>query len=118
MATKPARNKLLPRDELLHRLGRSVAVGCVLIAFSLTIGVLGYHTIAGLPWIDAFLDASMILSGMGPVSTLHTSSSKLFAGCYAIYCGVMLLASTGVILSPLVHRSLHKFHLEWDARDK
>jgi hypothetical protein len=95
-----------------------VAVGCVLIAISLTIGVVGYHTIGGLPWIDAFLDASMILSGMGPVSTLHTDSAKFFAGCYAIYCGVMLLAITGVILGPVIHRSLHKFHLEWDANDK
>ena len=118
MAFKQLKNKLLGRSELLHRLGRSVLVGCVLIAFSLTIGVVGYHTIGGLPWIDAFLDAAMILSGMGPVSTLHTSGAKLFAGCYAIYCGVMLLASTGVILAPLLHRSLHKFHLEWDARDK
>jgi hypothetical protein len=93
-------------------------VGGVLLAISLAIGVVGYHLIGGLAWIDAFLDSSMILSGMGPVSPLHTDGAKLFAGCYAIYCGVMLLAITGVILAPLIHRSLHKFHLEWNGGDK
>jgi hypothetical protein len=93
-------------------------VGGVLLAISLAIGVVGYHLIGGLASIDAFLDSSMILSGMGPVSPLHTDGAKLFAGCYAIYCGVMLLAITGVILAPLIHRSLHKFHLEWNGGDK
>ncbi len=107
--------KLQPRGEFIQRLGRSVAVGCVLIAFSLSLGVLGYHWIAGLAWIDAFLDASMILSGMGPMSELHTTAAKFFAGCYAIYCGIALIGTTGVILAPVIHRALHKFHLE-DSR--
>lgn len=118
MRSKYPRNALLPRGEFVHRLGRSVAVGCALIALSLTIGILGYHIIGELAWIDAFLDACMILSGMGPVSPLHSNGAKFFAGCYAVYCGVMLLAITGVILAPLIHRSLHKFHLEWDSGDK
>jgi hypothetical protein len=109
--------KLLPRREFALRLGWSVAAGAGLIAFSLSIGILGYHELGGLPWIDAFLDAAMILSGMGPVSPLHSTAAKLFAGCYAIYCGITLIATTGVILAPVIHRSLHKFHLEWD-RDK
>jgi hypothetical protein len=108
------KDKLLPRREFVHRLGWSVAAGFVLIAFSLSIGMLGYHTLAGLPWVDAFLDAAMILSGMGPMSPLTNDAAKLFAGFYAIYCGIALIATTGVILAPVIHRSLHKFHLEWD----
>ena len=104
--------RLLPRREFIRRLGWSIAAGGVLILFSLTIGMIGYHEIGGLSWIDAFLDASMILSGMGPMSPLHTDTAKLFAGCYAIYCGIALIGTTGVILAPVIHRALHKFHLE------
>lgn len=107
--------KLLPRREFVHRLGWSLAAGSGLIAFSLSIGMLGYHFLGGLAWIDAYLDAAMILSGMGPLSPLHSPAAKLFAGGYAIYCGIALLATTGVILAPVIHRSLHKFHLEWDG---
>ncbi len=107
-------DKLLPRREFVHRLGRSAATGFGLIVVSLGIGMLGYHSLGGLSWIDAFLNAAMILSGMGPVSPLTGSAIKLFAGCYAIYCGIALLAVTGVILAPVIHRSLHKFHLEFD----
>lgn len=110
------RDQLLPRREFARRLGRSIAAGGVLIFLSLGIGMVGYHFLAGLGWIDAFLDAAMILSGMGPISPLHTDAAKLFAGCYAIYCGVALLGTTGVILAPVIHRSLHKFRLEWDDR--
>ncbi len=110
------KGQLLPRREFARRLGRSIAAGGALLLLSLGIGMLGYHFIAGLAWIDAFLDAAMILSGMGPLSPLHTNAAKLFAGCYAIYCGVALLATTGIILTPLIHRSLHKFHLEWDDK--
>jgi len=77
--------------------------------------MLGYHYLGGLVWIDAFLDAAMILSGMGPLSALHTDAGKIFAGCYAIYCGIALIATTGVILAPVIHRALHKFHLEDSA---
>jgi hypothetical protein len=110
-------DKLLPRREYLHRLARSVAVGLGLIAVSLAVGMVGYHTIAGLAWIDAFLDSAMILGGMGPVSTLQGNAAKLFAGCYALYCGIALLSTAGIILAPVVHRSLHKFHLEF-GKDK
>ena len=113
--TKLPRDRLLPPREFVLRLGWSVAAGACLIAFSLSIGMLGYHYIAKLSWIDAFLDASMILSGMGPMSPLPDDAAKLFAGCYAIYCGIALLGTTGVILAPVIHRSLHKFHLEWNG---
>jgi hypothetical protein len=107
------KGQLLPPREFAHRLGKSIAVGCVLIAFSLSVGMIGYHWLGGLSWIDSFLDASMILSGMGPLSQLHTDPAKLFAGCYAIYCGIMLIATTGIMLAPVIHRSLHRFHLEF-----
>jgi len=108
------KEKLLPPREFIRRLGWSVAAGLGLITFSLSIGMLGYHALGGLPWIDAFLDAAMILSGMGPVAPLQGNAIKLFAGCYAIYCGIALIGTTGVILAPVIHRGLHKFHLEWD----
>lgn len=107
---------LLPPREFIRRLGWSVAAGIALILFSLSIGMLGYHFLGGLAWIDAFLDAAMILSGMGPLSPLHGDAVKVFAGCYAIYCGIALIATTGVILAPVIHRGLHKFHLEWDEK--
>jgi hypothetical protein len=107
--------QLLPRRQFINRLGWSLVAGLVLILFSLSLGMLGYHYLGHLAWIDAFLDAAMILSGMGPLSPLPDTAAKLFAGCYAIYCGIALIATTGVILSPVIHRSLHKFHLEWDG---
>src|SRR3954462_1712023 len=91
---------LLPRRKFYGRLARSAAAGAVLIAFSLSVGMFGYHMWGGLAWVGAFLDAAMILSGMGPLSSQHTSAGKLFAGCYAIYCGLALIATTGLILSP------------------
>jgi hypothetical protein len=109
--------QLLPRREFIRRLGWSIAAGAGLIAFSLTIGIVGYHELAGLAWIDAFLDAAMILSGMGPISPLQTDTAKLFAGCYAIYCGIALIGTTGVIMAPVIHRALHKFHLEDTSQD-
>ena len=104
--------KLAPRAEFIRRLGWSVAAGGVLILISLTLGMLGYHFICGMDWVDSFLDASMILSGMGPVAEITNTTGKLFAGCYAIYCGVALIGTTGVIMAPVIHRALHKFHLE------
>ena len=111
MFSKP-NPKLLPRKEFIRRLGWSVATGGVLILISLTLGMCGYHFLCGMPWIDSFLDASMILSGMGPVSEITSTTGKLFAGVYAIYCGVALIGTTGVIMAPVIHRALHKFHLE------
>ncbi len=110
------KDRLLPRREFVLRLGWSVVAGAVLILFSLSAGILGYHFLNGEGWTDAFVDAAMILSGMGPLSALRSDAAKLFAGCYAIYCGIALIATTGVILAPVIHRSLHKFHLEWDDK--
>jgi hypothetical protein len=109
------KDQLLPPREFVLRLGWSVAAGMVLILFSLSIGMIGYHGLEHLAWIDAFLEAAMIMSGMGPVAPLTSDAAKVFAGCYAIYCGIALIGTTGVILAPVIHRSLHKFHLEWDG---
>ena len=100
--TTNMKNQLLPRREFLHRFARSLIAGLVLILFSLSIGMVGYHTLAGLSWIDSFLDAAMILSGMGPFSPLHSSAAKLFAGCYAIYCGIALIAISWLPFAMLV----------------
>lgn len=104
--------KLLPRREFYRRLARSFSYGLGLIFLSLVIGTAGYHTLADEAWIDAFLNASMILSGMGPVSELHSTGAKLFAGCYAIYSGIALISTVAVVFAPLVHRLIHRFHLE------
>lgn len=79
---------------------------------ALAIGVLGYHFIAGLDWVDAFLNASMILGGMGPVNPLTTDAAKIFAAFYALFSGLAFVGFTAVMLAPFVHRLLHKFH--WD----
>src|SRR4051812_3794890 len=94
---------LAPARKFYRRLGWSATVGGVLIACSLLIGVIGYHVLGDQSWIDAFVDASMILSGMGQVSALHGTAVKVFAGCYALYCGITLIAATGIIIAPLIH---------------
>ena len=113
--TRLTADGLLPRREFVRRLSRSLAVGVGLILISLSIGMAGYHWLGELPWIDAFLDAAMILSGMGPLSPLRNDAAKLFAGCYAIFCGIALISTAGIMLAPLIHRYLHKFHLEDDS---
>lgn len=108
---------LLPRRDSVHRLGWSLAVGAGLISFSLAPGMPGFHPLAGLTRVDAFLDASMILSGMRPLLPLPNDTAKLFVGCYAIDCGIAFIGICGVILAPVTHRFLHPFHLEWDERN-
>lgn len=102
---------LLSRREFLARLVRSFGIGTVLVLFSLALGMLGYHWLEGLNWIDAFLNAAMLLAGMGPVTAPVSFGGKMFAGLYALYCGLVLILVAGLIFAPVVHRSLHKFHL-------
>jgi hypothetical protein len=109
---------LLPRKVYYQRLARHALLGMMVILGMLGLGMTGYHVLEKLPWIDAFLNAAMILSGMGPVSTLQTDAGKIFAGCYALFSGLALVAILGIIFAPVVHRALHKFHLEDAARDK
>ena len=105
------RPPLLPFREFRRRMLRFALVALVLVAGSLAIGVAGYHWIGGLPWVDAFLNASMILGGMGPVDPLPTRAAKIFASFYALFSGVFLLATAAVLISPVVHRFLHRYHL-------
>lgn len=103
---------LAPRKTFLQRLLHSFIIASFIIMASLTAGILGYHYIEGIPWIDAYLEAALILSGMGPVAILHTTGGKIFAGIFALYSGCALLLTVGILLAPIVHRFLHKFHLE------
>ena len=84
------------------------------LCLSLAIGTIGYAHFADLPMIDDFLNASMILTGMGPVDKMETAAGKMFAGIYAIYSGVAFLTFCGVLFTPVFHRFIHKFHLEFD----
>jgi len=112
--TKP----LLPRRVYYRRLGYHAVLGLLVIIVSLGLGMIGYHVFEKLPWVDAFVNAAMILSGMGPVATLQTDAGKIFAGCYALFSGLTLVAILGIIFAPVVHRFLHKFHLEDEARSE
>lgn len=106
---------LAPLPVFLHRVLRSLGLVGSLIGFSLAIGIAGYHWIADLAWIDALLNASMILGGMGPVSSLTSNAAKVFASLYALYSGLMLIAVMGILIAPIAHRMLHRFHLEGGA---
>ncbi|HJR11450.1 MAG TPA: hypothetical protein VJ823_08525 [Rhodanobacteraceae bacterium] len=104
---------LLPwRLFLLRRVGKTAAAATAVIVVSLILGMLGYRLTEGMGWLNAFLNASMILGGMGPVDTLHSASGKLFAGIYALYSGLVLVGTAGLLLAPFMHRLLHRFHLE------
>jgi len=86
----------------------------LVVAVALDIGMVGYRAFEPMSWVDAFVNAAMILSGMGPVSSLQTDGGKIFAGCYALFSGLMFLTSLGIIFAPVFHRFLHKFLLEGD----
>ena len=98
--------------NLLFHATRNLFIGVFLILIALYMGMLGYHEFETMPWIDAFLNASMILSGMGPVNEMHTEAGKLFAGCYALFSGLAFIAIVVIILSPVLHRFFRKIHLE------
>jgi hypothetical protein len=103
---------LVSRKKFAQRLAGSFAAASALIGLSLLGGMAGYHYLEGMEWIDAFVNAAMILSGMGPIGSLQTWGGKLFAGFYALYSGLALILATGVIFAPVVHRLLHRFHIE------
>jgi hypothetical protein len=101
-----------------RRMLHHAAAAFGLIGGSLGIGVLGYHALENLPWIDALLNASMLMGGMGPVDPLHTTAGKLFASAYALYCGLVLLVAAGLLFAPVLHRLLHHFHVADGGKDK
>jgi hypothetical protein len=108
--------QLLPRALFLLRLLRNFLVSAVIVLGSLLIGTLGYHHFVRLPWLDALLNASMILTGMGPVDPVTTSAGKLFATAYALFSGVVFLTAVAVLFAPVLHRFLHRFHLDLEDR--
>ena len=108
--------KLAPFPVFVRRMLRSLITALILMALSLSIGMVGYHCIAGLGWMDALLEASMILGGMGPINEPHTSGAKLFASLYALFSGLVLIGVMGVVLAPVAHRLMHSFHLDEDDK--
>ena len=102
----------LTRRQFHRRVANQVVVAFALIAIALSIGVVGYHVFGGLPWIDALLDASMILGGMGPVHELKSDGAKVFASFYALFSGLAFIGVAGFIIAPFLHRMFHRFHYE------
>jgi len=104
--------KLAPRSVFIRRLAGYFGIAVLLILIALFIGIAGYHWIAGFDWVDSLLNASMILGGMGPVNPLTNTGAKVFASVYALFSGLVFIAVMGIVFSPIVHRMLHKFHVD------
>jgi hypothetical protein len=106
---------LLKTHKFIKRLAIGIIVGIFLVIIALLIGMLGYHHYEKMSWVDAFANASMILSGMGPFGPLTTTGGKIFAGFYAIFSGLSFILIIGIIFAPIIHRFFHKFHLGDDV---
>jgi len=106
------KDKLAPVSIYVQRIAASLAIAIGLMLVALAVGVVGYHLIAGFNFVDSLLEASMILGGMGPVRELPNDASKTFASIYALFSGVIFIALMGIILSPVAHRVMHKFHID------
>ncbi len=106
--------KLASKSVFVKRMATSVLMAGILIIVALLIGMIGYRSIAGFDWVDSFLEASMILGGMGPVNSLATTGAKIFAGGYALFSGLVFIGIMGIVLAPVIHRMLHKFHIAED----
>ncbi len=106
------RDPLASRETFLRRLLDHGAVAAMVLAVSLAVGIAGYHWIAQQSWIDSFLNACMLMGGMGPVGDIATDGGKFFAGCYALYCGLVIIGISGLLLAPVIHRVLHRLHLD------
>jgi hypothetical protein len=107
---------LVPFAAFVRRIVQSVSLAMFIIAIALGIGILGYRLLEDLPWVDAILNASMILGGMGPVNELHTTAAKLFASAYALFSGLIFVVVTGIVIAPILHRFFHWFHLEGNKK--
>jgi hypothetical protein len=110
--------RLAPLGVFIRRMLSSLGIGIGMIAGALSIGIAGYHWIAGFGWIDSLLEGSMILGGMGPVNPLPSDGAKLFASFYALFSGLIFIGVMGVVLTPLAHRMIHKFHLDDESLAK
>ncbi|HEX7722068.1 MAG TPA: hypothetical protein VF397_07915 [Pyrinomonadaceae bacterium] len=105
-------DQLASPSVFVKRIIGSLAIAVGLIAIALSVGIVGYHVIAGFNFVDSLLEASMILGGMGPVRELPNDTAKMFASIYALFSGVIFIALMGIILAPMAHRVLHKFHVD------
>lgn len=104
--------KLAPFSVFLRRMLGATGLAALIILFVLLIGIVGYHWLGGLDWIDSLLEASMILGGMGPVNPITTTIAKLFASGYALFSGLVFIGLMGIMLTPVIHRIMHKFHVK------
>lgn len=117
MFEKPTQ-PILPPKHFVNRLLRYASFAALIISLSLLLGMVGYRSFAGIGWVEAFYNASMILTGMGPALDIKAlaesrqAPTEIFAGCYALYSGVVFLAASGLVLTPLLHRLLHRMHVE------
>lgn len=109
---------LISRRAFAVRVSRFFLASTILVGVSLFAGILGYRHFEGMSWIDAFVNASMILSGMGPLAAPLSWGGKLFAGIYALYSGLIMILASGLLLAPLVHRLLHNFHIQPESDAK
>ena len=104
----------LPRQHFFLRLAKHVGLAAIVVGGSLLVGMAGYWYFESLGWRDAFLNAAMLLGGMGPVEAPMTPNGKVFAGLYALYAGLVFLVVAGLLFAPVMHRLLHRFHWEDD----
>ena len=109
---EPRHQPLLPHRRFVGRLTRHALGALALLLATLGLGMAGYHRLEGLSGSDAYVNAAMVLGGMGPVDTLHTRAGKLFAGAYALFSGLVFLLGIGMVLAPVAHRAMHRFHLD------
>ncbi|MDR3450236.1 MAG: hypothetical protein P4M15_10925 [Alphaproteobacteria bacterium] len=103
---------ILPRPKWWRRVAKSLVMALTFVVSALLVGILGYHFLGGLGWIDAFLEAAMILGGMGAVASMTNDAVKIFAGCYALFSGLVVISVTGLLLAPWLHRMLHYSNYE------
>ena len=111
------REPLLPRAMFLLRLALHATIAAGIVIGALAVGIICYHRLEGLSWIDATLNAAMILSGMGPINKLHATAGKLFAAGYALFSGMIFLVVVGILSAPIIHQFLHKFHLDRSSQE-
>ena len=112
-ATHRVSRPLVPRAVYISHLLRNAGIGGGIVAGSLALGMAGYHGLEAMPWVDALLNAAMILTGEGPMAPMHTTAGKLFASAYALFSGVAFLTAVSVLFAPALQRFLHRFHLEF-----
>lgn len=110
--------RLLTRGEFARRMVRAIAAGFAMVVVSVSLGTIGYRMTEHMGWLDSVYNATMILTGMGPARELKTDAGKIFATIYALFSGLVFLTTGGLVLTPMVHRMLHRFHVEGESQAK